>query len=80
MTHGKQLWCEDDMLLHDPDRERIGQAWQRLFGEPFPESMVERKRVAVEHEDAGDSFWYKMPNGAVACHSCDGWVIYEGVL
>lgn len=74
MTHippdwhkGKTLWSEDEMLLHDPDAERIAGAWLRLFGE----ELLDTSKAIAEY-DGGDSFAKLYPNGRVA------WMTYMG--
>lgn len=70
MTHGKLVWSEDECTRHDPDHETIGRQWRRRFGEELDAKQT------VEREDAGDTFWYRMRNGYVACLSYDGWYVY----
>ncbi len=52
----KRLWVEDECA---PDAERIGQAWQRLFGEPRPAK-------ALQEQDGGDCVAYLYPKGRLA--------------
>lgn len=61
-THWPPIWTEDECA---PDRERLGEAWLRIFGEPLPE-----KRIAVW--DGGDAFGYLYEKGRVA------WDTYMG--
>lgn len=71
----KRLWVEDDALLWDPDAERVGGAWQRLFDESMPEPTGPEM-------DGGDQFFTPYSNGRVVvfdytrCHSI--WQLPEG--
>lgn len=60
-ARGKRVWTEDDCTLLDPSAERIGGAWLRLFGEPFPPYGS-----ALAHFNGGDEFATLYPNGRVA--------------
>lgn len=68
-TCGPVVWKEDECLRHDPDAERIGNAWQRLFGESAPDSDD-----CLEEWDGGDMLAYRYPNGRVA------WSCYDGAM
>lgn len=64
--HQRVLWTEDDATLHDPDAERVHDAWLRLFGE----TLNRDARLATW--DGGDTFAYLYPGGRVEWHSYDG--------
>lgn len=53
------IWQEDD--AGTPDRERIGPAWRRLFGEDVP--ITNRNAVAIY--DAGDSAFVLHTHGRI---------------
>jgi hypothetical protein len=63
-TRGRTLWSEDD--AKPPDRERLDEAWERLFGE----KLSEDDSLAVW--DGGDSLAYLEPGGRVF------WSTYQG--
>jgi hypothetical protein len=65
----KCLWSEDD--AKPCDRERITEAWNRLFNEPLPDSTS-----AIAKEDLGDCFLYLHQENRVAEYSCEGEAIY----
>lgn len=66
---GKRVWVQDDVFYED--RETLAQAWKRLFNEEYVFHNY------TEMIDKGDTLYYLMPNGYVACHSCEGTAIYE---
>lgn len=61
---GRRLWLEDDS--GDRDRERIEEAWHRLFGVDFNDDKV------LATWDGGDVFAYLHTGGRVA------WAAYDG--
>lgn len=70
MDHGKSVWCEDECTPGTPGHVTIDDArWER-FHERYDQ------RNAVEKEDHGDSFYCRMPNGFVTCHSYIGHEIF----
>lgn len=64
----RRVWAEDDAA---PDREPIGDAWPRLFGESFAEALDSSLCL-----DRGDAFVYLMPEGRAAVHDCGWWEIW----
>lgn len=54
-TYGRAIWSEDD--AGTPDRERIADAWLRLFGRSYEHEPV------LASWDGGDSFGYLHPGG-----------------
>jgi 8-oxo-dGTP diphosphatase len=58
-----RLWAEDECLLRDPDAERLGAAWRRLFGEDCPEK-------GIDHLDEGDSSATLHENDRVVVLDC----------
>lgn len=52
----KIVWREDDAMT--PDRERVWQAWERLFNEPGPFP----NRREHEYWDGGDAHYYRFGN------------------
>jgi hypothetical protein len=71
-----RLWVEDDATLNDPDAERVGAAWHRLFGEELPHPIGPEL-------DGGDEFFTPYSEGRVVvhdytrCHSI--WQLPSGV-
>lgn len=59
----KRLWCEDD--VPSLDKERLPQAWSRLFNEQVPLNKL-------AEEDHGDHDLVLYPNRLMVCHSCEG--------
>lgn len=67
---GERLWQEDDATLQDPTAEKVGQAWQRIFGEKLGAT------IGRPMYDLGDCYGFLMPNGATYEESYDGAAIY----
>lgn len=72
MKHGKLLWSEDECTPGTPGHVTVDDKYQELTGEKFD------SKAAVETEDGGDCFYYRMSTGLVVCMAYDGWSIYEG--
>ena len=64
----ERLWTEDDARPFD--RERIHDAWKRLFKQPLPSNSEAQDTI-----DLGDCFLYLYDNH-VAEYSCEGEAIY----
>ena len=64
---GRTLWEEDECTRHDPNAERLPQAWQRLFGEVMP-----ALEGCIAEWDGGDTFAYLLPGKRVAWHTYTG--------
>lgn len=67
----ERLWKEDECLRLDPDAERIGDAWQRIFGCLFFDDPL------VETWDAGDQVWRLHAGGRIEVLSYDGHEIWK---
>lgn len=63
----RTIWHEDDACraAGDTSRERVEDAWQRLFGEPLPPQPL-------EVFDEGDAIYKLYAHGRVLCHGYDG--------
>jgi hypothetical protein len=62
------LWSEDD--AGTPDRERVDDAWQRIF----QENRTAQKVIATRN-DPGDTFEHHYAGGRLAICSCGLWSI-----
>ena len=61
---GQCIWTEDDAVYID--KERLHQAWKRLFNEKLDLSQ------SIVAEDNQDHMLHLMPNGYIACVSYPG--------
>lgn len=70
--HLRTVWAEDECLRHDPDAERVGDAWRRLYGEDMP-----RAKDVTEHtEECIANGW---PSGcACPCHASQAIATWDG--
>jgi hypothetical protein len=69
LRDARRIWVEDDAGTYD--RERLEDAWSRLFGEPLDKS------TRLEEFDNQDEFFYLMPGDRVYRIGCDGDAIYR---
>jgi len=67
---GDEVWCEDECLRHDPDAERIEDAWEHFFGVPM------LSKNSATKLDWGDCFVYLFDDGRSAVMSHNGWSIH----
>lgn len=66
ITHGKQVWIEDDATIHDPGHETLYHAYRRITGQVYS------YKDAIESDDQGDGTLRLMPTGYVV------WASYPG--
>jgi hypothetical protein len=64
LTNSRPLWSEDDSGCYD--REWIGAAWNRLFGESLFTDQ------AIARYDAGDAEYFLLPKGRIQVMAFDG--------
>jgi hypothetical protein len=64
LINSRSLWNEDDSRCFD--RERINEAWPRLFGESLFTDQ------AIARYDAGDTEYFLLPKGRIQVSSCEG--------
>jgi hypothetical protein len=61
-THTRTVWSEDD--ARTPDRERVDEAWERLFGDKLEDA------TPLAYWDGGDSFARLFSDGRVVWCVC----------
>lgn len=64
LVNSRPLWSEDDSGCYD--RERIGAAWNRIFGESLFTDQ------AIARYDAGDAEYFLLPKGRIQVMAFDG--------
>lgn len=69
LRNARRLWGEDDGGAGD--RERLPEAWRRLFDEPLP-----GRNAAVDYFDNGDEGFALYAGGRIMRYGFDGDAIY----